>query len=81
MAATIHNGNDVVNGVSWFTAVVARWFALQDDCAVAPVFARLVFFTHCQRVLGVRRFLYRVYTNLYPQMFSLHGSYDIPVDT
>ena len=26
MAAAIHDGDNVVNGVSWFTAVVARWF-------------------------------------------------------
>ena len=49
MAATIHDGNDVVNGVGWSVAVVAGWFALQDDCPVAFVFWVAVFFRHCYR--------------------------------
>jgi hypothetical protein len=39
----------VINCVGWFAAVVARGFALQDDCAVAFVFWVAVFFTHCYR--------------------------------
>jgi hypothetical protein len=52
MIATVHEGNDVVNGVCWFVAVVARWLALQDDCPVAFVFGVAVFFTHCYRALA-----------------------------
>ena len=49
MIATVHQRNDVVNGVGWFVAVVAGWFALQDYCPVAFVFGVAVFFTHCYR--------------------------------
>ena len=38
--------------VGWFVAVVAGWFALQDDGAVAFVFGVAVFFTHCYRALS-----------------------------
>jgi len=49
MIATVHQSNDVINGVSWFVAVVAGWLALQDDCPVAFVFGVTVFFRHCYR--------------------------------
>ena len=49
MIATVHQRNDVVNGVGWFVAVVARWLALQDYGPVAFVFGVAVFFTHCYR--------------------------------
>ena len=49
MITAVHQRNDVVNGVCWSVAVVAGWFALQDDCPVAFVFGVAVFFTHCYR--------------------------------
>ena len=52
--ATVHQRNDVVNGVSWSVAVVAGWLALQDDCPVAFVFGVAVFFTHCYRAATKR---------------------------
>ena len=52
MIATVHQRNDVVNRVGWSVAVVAGWFALQDDCPVAFVFGVAVFFTHCYRALA-----------------------------
>ena len=38
MAATVHYRDDVINGVGWFVAVVARGVALQNDAPVAFVF-------------------------------------------
>ena len=38
VAATVHDWHDVVNGVGWFVAVVARGVALQNDAPVAFVF-------------------------------------------
>ena len=52
MIAAVHQRNDVVYGVGWSVAVVAGWFALQDDCPVAFVFGVAVFFTHCYRALA-----------------------------
>ena len=49
VAAAVHYGNDVVDGVGWFAAVGAFGFVLQDDCPVAFVFGVAVFFRHCYR--------------------------------
>ena len=46
MAATVHNGNDVVNGICWFVAVVARGVVSQNDGPVAFVLGVAVFFRH-----------------------------------
>jgi len=49
VVSAVHYCDYVVYGVGWVSAVVARWVALQDDCAVAFVFWVAVFFTHCYR--------------------------------
>ena len=49
VSAAVHDWDDVVYVVSWFTAVVAVWFVLQDYCPVAFVFGVGVFFRHCYR--------------------------------
>jgi hypothetical protein len=52
VSAAVHYCDYVVNRVGWVAAIVARGFALQDDCAVAFVFWVAVFFTHCYRALA-----------------------------
>jgi hypothetical protein len=67
VAAAVHYCNDVVYGVCWVAAIVARGVALQNYGSVAFVFWVAVFFTHCYRAAsGLLSFAvvvvaYRVY--------------------